>query len=676
MTFLKADKSMRAIIGIDTGGTYTDAVVYDAAGHRVIAKAKALTTRGDYAIGVGEAMAAAIAAAGGRAALPEIALVSVSTTLATNAIVEGQGSPIAVLLAGFDQRMIERAGIAAAVPGTPVLAIAGGHDHAGDEVAPLDLAAAEAFVARHAPAVDAFAVASQYSVRNPAHEAALGALVGRIAGKPVSLSHDLASALDAPRRALTAALNARLIGRITALVAAIRRAMAALGLDVPLMMVKGDGTMASAETILARPVETVLSGPAASVIGAKALSGLSDFVLSDVGGTTTDIAVLAGGWPRLDPSGAEVGGFRTMVRAVEMRTYGLGGDSEVDIDAQGRVKLGPRRCVPVSLLAHRFPALLERLKHLAQVDDPGPDPSRFVLRPFGHAAAPAAMLGDKERRLVERVGAEPVPVAAFLASHEERRLIERLVRAGHLQAAGFTPSCAAHVLGLQATWSREGAIAAAGLLWRSRRMGSAGAAAAERCARAVEAEMIAASARALLETLSGRPAGAPDPLFDAVAQGRPRLGGLVVALGPAVPLVAVGGPAGIAYPEVARRLGADLRLLGDGDVANAVGAAAGLVRGRAVVEVTSLPGGGYRLHHATGIEDAVNAGTALARAEALASAEARGMAAAMGAGAPAIEVRVDRIDLPHVTGDAGLVGALVTAEAAGAAAAAVETAGA
>ena len=126
------------LIGVDTGGTYTDAAVIEAKGHKVVASAKSITTKGDLSIGVSGAVTAAIAALP-RGLHPEnIALVSVSTTLATNAVVEGHGSAVGVVLIGFDQAMAERTGIAKAFPGMPMVMIAGGHDHTGAEAQPLD----------------------------------------------------------------------------------------------------------------------------------------------------------------------------------------------------------------------------------------------------------------------------------------------------------------------------------------------------------------------------------------------------------------------------------------------------------------------------------------------------------------------------------------------------------
>src|SRR5689334_11726760 len=227
-------------IGVDTGGTYTDAAIIAARDHRVIASAKAITTKGDLAIGVSEAISKAVAGLPRGLRAENISLVSVSTTLATNAVVEGHGSSVGVILSGFDAQMAERTGIGKAFPGMPIEIIAGGHDHNGDEKESLDEEGLEAALARIAGKCDAFAVASAFAVRNPAHEHLIREIIARRTGRPVTLSSELSSSLDAPRRALTAALNARLISRISLLIEAVGRAMAALKIICPLMIVKGD----------------------------------------------------------------------------------------------------------------------------------------------------------------------------------------------------------------------------------------------------------------------------------------------------------------------------------------------------------------------------------------------------------------------------------------------------
>ena len=175
------------ILGIDTGGTYTDAAVIDAGTHRILASAKAITTKGDLAIGVAEAMMAAVAKLAGQVTAQDIRLVCVSTTLATNAVVEGHGNAAGVILIGFDDAMVKRTGIAAAFPGLPVIALSGGHDHNGEERATLDMPSLARAVAAMAPDVSAFAVASTFAVRNNAHELQARDIITNACDKPVTL---------------------------------------------------------------------------------------------------------------------------------------------------------------------------------------------------------------------------------------------------------------------------------------------------------------------------------------------------------------------------------------------------------------------------------------------------------------------------------------------------------
>lgn len=664
--------SPRITLGIDTGGTYTDAVVIDRRDHAVLATTKALTTKGDLAIGITEALNRALDEAG--KALPtfsparDVERVALSTTLATNALVEGHGEPVGVILIGFDDRMVERVGLAAALPSATLIRLAGGHDHGGHEVAPLDEAALSSGIDAIKDHVAAYAVASTYSVRNPDHERRAAAVIRARTGKPVGLSSDLASALDAPRRALTAALNASIVGPIVRLVDAINGAMRAHGITAPLMIVKGDGALADASVIMEKPIETILSGPAASVIGARFLADLDDFVISDIGGTTTDVAVVAGGWPKLNREGAVVGRHRTLVRAVDMRTVGLGGDSAVEIGADGKVTLSTSRIVPIALLGARWPDLVVQLERM--VDDPeaAAHGGRYLLRPLGASGAdPSDVTDPLEVDILKRVGDRPVAMAVMPSNPSQRRAMRRLIAKGRLAEAGFTPSDAAHVLGLQGQWSRAAAEAGAALVLRSQRMIdlTKRAAATEAFAREVIDAVAKSSCHVILETLAGVPLDRADPIVAAAIGARPRLGALEVLLQSTIPLVAVGGPAAVFYPEVARRMGTPLIVPAHASVANAVGAAVGVVRARATVEITTSGGGVWRIHHAGAPIDHISPTAALEAARQTASAEARARATADGITLDEtldLDIRVDRVDLPDMTGDLGLVAATVVAE--------------
>ncbi|MFT3987133.1 hydantoinase/oxoprolinase family protein [Aestuariivirga sp.] len=650
------------LIGVDTGGTYTDAAVIEAKGHRVIASAKSITTKGDLAIGVTGAITAAIASLPEGLKPEDISLVSVSTTLATNAVVEGHGSAVGVILIGFDDGMAERTGIARAFPGMPIARIGGGHNHNGEEVQKLDVAALQAAVT--AMPVDAFAIASAFAVRNPAHEHQARELIAGFTGKPVTLSTELTSSLDAPRRALTAVLNARLISRVSMLIEAVRRAMAGLGIVCPLMIVKGDGTLALAEKVALRPIETVLSGPAASMVGASWLSGLESFIMSDMGGTTTDLGVLEQGRPRVAEQGAEVGGWRTMVKAIDVKTVGLGGDSEIGVGLNGVLSIGPQRVAPISLLASRYPEVIAMLEADLADTEGGSLQGKFVLRPFGAAQSLSAELNPREREMLDMVGERPVSIRRIAVSSAAQRAVASLKRKGLVQTGGFTPSDAAHVLGLQANWPGEAARLAAKLMVRFRDMKAGDDARIEAFCRDVWSLTVDRTCRVILDTAFGSPVP-PSALIDSVCSGAGILGLARVAISPIVPVVAVGGPVRVYYSEVAKRLSCEMVFPPFFDVANAVGAATGVVAQTVTVTVEGDGSGLFRVHGPDGVSQFTDGGKALLAAREMAEAHALTAIAGMGAEAPQVTLTVEKKFLPDALDDNGLLGATVKAEAIG-----------
>ncbi len=660
-----AQTSESYFIGVDTGGTYTDAAVIAAGDHRVIASAKAITTKGDLAIGVSEAISKAVASLPQGLKPEDISLVSVSTTLATNAVVEGHGSAVGVILAGFDAPMVERTGIAKAFPGIPMEIIAGGHDHNGDEKVALDIAGLETALARMASKCDAFAVASAFAVRNPAHEHKIREVITLRTAKPVTLSTELSASLDAPRRALTAALNARLISRISLLIEAVGRAMAAFKIVCPLMIVKGDGTLALADTVVKRPIETVLSGPAASLVGARWLSGLDDFIMSDMGGTTTDLGILKDGRPLVTEEGAEVGGWRTMVKAIDVRTIGLGGDSEIHFEANGALSVGPQRIVPVALIAERFPEVLAMLDSDLADTEGGSMHGRFVVHPFGATGTMAtADLSAREKEILDLVTDRPKPIRKVAVSSGSQRALAALKRKGLIQICGFTPSDAAHVLDLQSNWSRPAAEKAAQLLVRFREMKMPSPERVRSFCEEVWSDVVRLTGRVILDTSLGQKTGG-DALLDAVCSGRGSIGLTRIGFSPTVPVVAVGGPVKIYYGEVGRRLSAEIVFPEFCDVANAVGAATGVVSRSVVITVEGDGSGLFRLHGPEGTQSLASGAAALAAGEDIARKTALAAVAEMGAGRAEVKVSIAKSYLPDAVDDNGLLKAEITAEAIG-----------
>jgi N-methylhydantoinase A/oxoprolinase/acetone carboxylase beta subunit len=664
------------LLGIDTGGTYTDAVLFDPS-EGVKASAKALTTRHDLALGIRKAMDDVLSAV--PAGTP-VELVSLSTTLATNAIVEGQGSSICLILIGYTPDMLEQAGLREALSGDPVVLVRGGHDAAGDEAAPLDLDAALEAVRRHAGHVAAFAVSGYFSVRNPAHENAVRRLVREHCGLPVTCGHELTSNLHASRRALTTALNARLIPLLGDLIGSVRAMLAERGIRSPLMVVKGDGSLIDSALALEYPVETILSGPAASVVGSLFLSRETDACIADMGGTTSDIALVSEGRLLLAREGARVGGWQTMVEAVQIHTTGLGGDSAVNLEEGGRLTLGPRRSVPLALLGHLHPELLELLNGQAARQKPSRYDGRFLIRQ--RPADPArGDFSEVQRAILSKVGEGPLALerlftageSSYLADLELRRLVER----GYLGLAGFTPTDAAHVLGYQASWSAAAARAGAAILARR-----AGVEAEELCRRVVRQVTLQAG-RAILSAALAEAHGLDlsehervrSELVDRalLANGQPD--GLVsVRLTLNRPLVAIGAPVSTYYPAVAEALHTRLSIPAHAEVANAVGAVVGSVMQSVRALVAPLGeereafdpsvAAGYRVHLSEEVRDFAELEPALqfARQEASARAEAL----ALRAGAASVQVTLTQADHSvEISGDQLFLGSEVTATATG-----------
>jgi N-methylhydantoinase A/oxoprolinase/acetone carboxylase beta subunit len=660
---------MAVSLGVDTGGTYTDAVVLDARQTRVLGWAKRLTTRPDPAPGIAAAIDAALAAAG--VAAGDVGLVSLSTTLATNALVEGTGGRAALVAIGFDASDLARAGLAEAMRGDPVIALPGGHDANGGEAAPFDPAALAAALPGLPPDIEGIAVAARFATRNPAHEVAARVLIRAATGLPVTCSHDLSARLNGPKRALTAVLNARLTGLIARLIAAMQAHLAARGIAAPLMVVRGDGALIAAAQAAERPIETILSGPAASLVGARWLTDETDALVSDIGGTTTDVALLRGGRPAIDPEGARVGPFRTMVEAVAMRTTGLGGDSEVHLEPGlgGALHLGPRRRVPVSLMAAQHPGLvhdaLDRALDRARGGEaPGEHDGRFAL-----ALRDAPGLPERDAALMARIGAA-APLAAVLRTRPDMAALDRLVARGLVLIAAVTPSDAAHVAGLLDAW--DGAAAAKALtLFARRRTGSGERVAADAAdlARQIIARLQAQTAHCLLEAAlaedgwPGDPAAlAAHPLMRAALDGHRGLVRLTGGLG--VPVIGLGASAPAYYGPVGARLATRMVLPEHAGIANAIGAVVGQIAMRRSVTVTSPGEGRFHVHLPDGVMRHGDRDTALAAA--IAAAQAAATAAAQDAGAiEAVVTHTTALRESVVEGRPFFVEATVTATATG-----------
>ncbi|WP_340149896.1 hydantoinase/oxoprolinase family protein [uncultured Sneathiella sp.] len=643
---------MALLLGIDTGGTYTDAVLLDE-DEGIIASAKSLTTRQDFSIGIGRSVARVIEDA--KALASDIGLVSLSTTLATNALVEGQGGRICLVLIGFDEDALNRNGLRDALKGDPVIFLAGGHNGQGEALCPLAEEKLTAELDALGERVSAFAIAGLFAIRNPEHELRARDIILSHSANSVTCSHELSSKLDGPRRALTSVLNARLINMIHHLITSSEALFGEMGIEAPLMVVQGDGALIAAEVAKIKPIETILSGPAASLVGAAYLSREQSAIISDIGGTTTDVAILEDGSPRLDPDGATVGGWRTMVEAVAIYTVGLGGDSEVAAVKSGMelaLSLGPRRLVPVSLLATDYPDLVHSVLDSQLGRDRQQENYGCFALAVGRDSTHLETFGEMEQQLLDALKDGPQPLEKLLLRRRQHNALERLVSSGLVMISGLTPSDAAHILGLHDAWDREAAEKAATLFTRNRDVkGHAIAASARDLAGLIMEAVVMRSSETLLEAalakdpLPGRDAGTL--LKAAAVSGHHPYVNMEVAL--RLPVIGLGASAHLYYPEVAKKLGTIAVIPDFAGVANAVGAVVGQVRLTVSASISPTENDGFRLFHMGEPLDFQTLDAAVSEAEKLLTAEAR--AQAIEAGAGDVRTRFKRQDnIAHIAG--------------------------
>ena len=654
-------------IGIDTGGTYTDAVIVNASTREIIATAKSLTTKGQLELGVRRALDEVMKVADGKVDAESIGLISLSTTLATNALVEGTGSSVAAIMIGFSDDMVVRSNLREAIPGALRYQVNGGHDHEGKAVTELDEAALRTVIEETRGQVEAYSVSSNYSVRNQAHERRAKEIIRQETGRPVTMSSDLSDGLNGPARALTATFNVRIVSLIINLVDSVSNAMKEHKIEAPLMIVKGDGSIASAESIIEKPIETILSGPAASVIGANFIANLNDFIISDVGGTTTDVAVVRNGWPALNEKGAMAGNYRTMVKAIDMQTIGLGGDSEVDINHRGEIKLKNNRVVPISLMCQRFPQIISKLETSLSAGMGLSRAIRFIFLPEGADSSNLPPgLSEADLAFLSQIGGTPTSYDELVVRASDRARAERLLDRGLVQVSGVTPSDAAHVLGLQSQWSKEAARLGCLMLGRSHGLIDWREGANESLivdfAQQIFDVMVGKSSHVLINQLSGEPFDDKNALIKSICYGNQSLKDLNISMAPSIPIVAVGGPAQVFYQAVGQRLSVDTVIPHHAEVANALGAAFGRIKIRSLIEITRSEGGGYQVHEPDQLRVFASSNDALAHASEIANQTARSKALEMGGSDPQIQVDVERVDLPNMDTDMSLIAATVIAE--------------
>ncbi|MCD8140981.1 MAG: hydantoinase/oxoprolinase family protein [Planctomycetaceae bacterium] len=575
-------------IGIDTGGTYTDAVAYDLTGRTVLATAKALTTRHDLAVGI----------AGALDALPRQftsapAVIALSTTLATNACVENRMGRAKLYFFGGDRRYLEAHGREYGLPPADDIAVlARDSSYSEGTVGEVDWDGFTRAVDTDAAGLDGIGIIELYAMRNGACvEKRAKEIAAERTGIPVVCGHELVSDLNALQRGSSTLVNASLFPTIHAFLEAIKTALAARGIAAPLVIVRSDGNLMNESFASLRPAETLLCGPAASAMGAMELARTRECVVVDMGGTTSDIAVIRAGEPVTAKGGIGIGRWKTFIKGLSIRTFGLGGDTAIHY-ADTDLFLEDYRVVPLCIAASEHPGLLDRLR---AVTDAYPTHTRPVHEGFVRVRdiAGNSRYSDFEQAFAASLADGPLPLreAALAVGKDEYSLdVSRLVRDGVVQVFGLTPTDIMHIRGEFTRYSREAAELGASFV-----AANLGVTVDEVCIRAYEEvrkRLYLNIVMALME--HEYPAGMTERHAESLRAlamenyRRIKSGGngfVTVDFTTALPLVGIGAPTHLFLADVAAMLGTTAVVPEHAEVANALGAVVGRVHARSEVAV-------------------------------------------------------------------------------------------
>ena len=339
------------LLGLDVGGTFTDAVIIDA--HRVVATAKRRTTKDNLMNGIGEALDAVLEGYD----TSNIEQVTLSTTVVTNTIVEAKEQVVDLYVVTGPGRNVDDI-----FPVEPIY-LQGYTDHRGIVVerTPADAVRGIANMVQARSGTDLAAVSAKFGVRNPQEELSITEEL-KNTYHTISNGSLLSGSLNFPRRTISAYFNSAVTPVFTAFKKNVEDALSARNILAPLHILKADGGSLPMEHMVSRPVETAFTGPAATVLGLSALGviGNKHTVALDIGGTTTDISLWKHGKPLMTKNGVSIREYPSAVRSFAVTSVGIGGESVIRLK-NGNLTVGPERVGPSVALGGIEPTLGDAL---------------------------------------------------------------------------------------------------------------------------------------------------------------------------------------------------------------------------------------------------------------------------------------------------------------------------
>lgn len=446
---------MRLGIGIDTGGTYTDAVIYDFENKKVLSSSKSLTTKKELSIGIGQALDGL-----DKKLLMQAKSVSLSTTLATNACVEKKGGRGKLLFIGVDEEVVNKVGDGYGLQnGNEIYYCDNNASFDGKQVTIPNWENLLRDTNDWMADADGLAIVEIFPMNNGAVcEKEAKEKYGEKYNIPIICGHELYSDLNSIQRGATTLLNVKLIPIIREFIASMKIALNSRDINVPMIIVRSDGSLMSEKFSLSRPVETILCGPAASVLGGVALTNESDSMIVDIGGTTTDISLIKSGVPKKVGKGINIGEWRTFVKGVFVDTFALGGDSAIRIGKDG-IHVDSRRVMPVSLAAQKWPSVIRDLSKLLKSNTT----HQYPIHEFFYLVKDiddVSKYSDRENKLCEVLKDGPLIMKdAAEAINTDIYSIDtsRLEKEGIIMRCGLTPTDIMHIKGDFNEFNVEGA---------------------------------------------------------------------------------------------------------------------------------------------------------------------------------------------------------------------------
>ncbi len=508
-----------------------------------------------------------------------IKLVGLSTTLATNSVLESRGGRVGLIGIGWDTKDVDALGAERCA------FIKGGHDTKGRELDALDVKGLRETVRSMAEETDAFVVSSMFSVYQPSHEDRARQVIREMTDRPVVAAYELSGDLGVVERSVTAVLNARLLPVISDFLDHVENALRAMRIRANMVVLKGDGNVMPVKQARERPVETILSGPAASLLGGSRLSGLDKCLVVDMGGTSTDIAYIDNGFPRIGREGAQLAGWRTRVRSIDAATVALGGDSEIGSDLHGDLKIGPARVLPLALAGELTKDLPRRIMERRRTD--------FLVT----ARGPERLSGN-QLQVYQRCGAGTMlrgELRSALPGHLPGQGDGReLVHSGHLLRTGLTPTDVFNLEGLYVIG--DGASSKAGVehYLEGTRMSVEA-----YCARVMH-RMVGRLAeevvrKVVAEEIGDLPKEATVDRLVQLMAGERSPGSFRIDLRLDRPIVGIGGPARLLMPSLGELLGAEVVIPEGASVGNAVGAVCSRISETLTLRIQALSDGQFQM---------------------------------------------------------------------------------